>query len=433
MEGKRDQGLIRALGPWSLASGIFSIVVGAGIFTIPASMSRALGGWAPLAIVGCALAVGAVALCCAEGCSRVPTSGGIYGCVEAACGPLTGFVCGFLLLVSDVLACGGVAAALAATTAALAPVALAPAVRVATIIGVLGTLVIINFRGVRRGGQFVLGAAIVKLLPLLVFVVAGLGAIHGANLQLMPAATPAIGHAVLLSLFTFTGMESALLVSGEVREPNRTIPRALLLALGGISVLYVLIQIVAQGILGPALANSPTPLADAMATIDPGLRLLLLIGTALSMLGWLGADILASPRVLFAAARDGRLPGVLGRLNPRTHSPNVAIFAYSCAGALFAITGTFAELAILSALTTTVIYICTCLAAWRLQRSGTALAGPPLNFRGLRAAAILGAASMILMIALAAPIEIFGLALLVGLSVVVYLAQARSRLAGGSA
>jgi amino acid transporter len=197
--------------------------------------------------------------------------------------------------------------------------------------------------------------------------------------------------------------------------------------------LYVLVQIIAQGILGDALANSPTPLADAMASINPGLRLLLLIGAALSMLGWLGADILASPRVLFAVARDGRLPGVLGRLNPRTHSPNVAILTYTCAGALIAITGTFAELAVLSALTTTVIYICSCLAAWRLQRSGTALAGPPLNFCALRTAAIVGIGSMILIIALASPIEILGLALLVGLSVVLYLAQARGRLAGGSA
>ena len=92
MAGKRDQGLLRALGPWSLASGIFSMIVGAGIFAAPAALAQALGAWAPLAILGCALAVGAVAICCAEGCSRIPSSGGIYGCVEAAYGPLAGFI-----------------------------------------------------------------------------------------------------------------------------------------------------------------------------------------------------------------------------------------------------------------------------------------------------------------------------------------------------
>ena len=369
----------------------------------------------------------------AQQIATAPTaSAGIYGCVEAACGPLAGFICGILLLVGDVLACGGVAAALAGTAAVAAPAAWAPVVRVAIILGVLGTVALINLRGVRRGGQFVAVSTVVKLLPLLVFVVAGLSAVHGANLRLTPTSSPALGHAVLLSLFTFMGMEGALLVSGEVRQPNRTIPRALLLALGGVTVLYVLIQIIAQGVLGGALAGSATPLADAMAVINPGLRVLLMAGAALSMLGWLGADILASPRVLFAIARDGRLPAVLGRLNAGTHTPNIAILTYTCAGALLAISGTFAELAVLSALTSTVLYAYMCLAAWRLQRRGTALAGAPLNFRWLQAAAVIGAGSMILMIALASPIEILGLGLLIGLTVVLYLAQTRGRLARGS-
>ena len=427
MAGGRDQGLLRELGPWSLASGIFSMVVGAGIFTAPAEMARALGAWAPLAILGCALAVGAVALCCAEALSRIPTSGGLYGCVAAAFGPLPGFICGMLLLVGDLLACGGVSAALAGSAAGLAPITWAPLVRTTVIIGVLGALVLINRRGVRHGGRFVTVSTAIKLLPLLVFVGVGLGAVHAANLKLVATPTPAIGRAILLSLFTFMGMEGTLLVSGEVRQPNRTIPRGLLLALSAVTALYVLIQIVAQGILGGALARSATPLADAMATISPSLRLLLLAGAALSMLGWLGADVLASPRILFAIARDGRLPALLGRLNPHTHTPNAAILIYAGAGALLAVTGTFAELAVLSALASTVLYICICLAAWRLQRRGTALAGAPLDFRWLKPVAVIGVASMVVLIVLAAPGEILGLVLLVGLSAVLYLAQARLR------
>jgi basic amino acid/polyamine antiporter, APA family len=425
---KRDQGLIRALGPWSLAAGIFSMIVGAGIFTTPAALAQALGGWAPLAILGCALAVGAVAICCAEGGSRIPTSGGIYGYVDVAYGPLAGFLCGMLLLVGDVLACGGVAAALGTMSATLAPQPWATALRVATIIGVLGTVAWINLRGVRRGGQFVTIATLVKLLPLLVFVIAGLGAIRGANLTLAPVGSPAVGHAVLLSLFTFMGMEAALVVSGEVAAPNRTIPRALLLAIGAATALYITIQLIAQGILGGALATSPTPLADAMARIGPGLRLTLMVGAALSMFGWLGADILASPRILFAIARDGRLPAVLGRLNPTTHTPNIAILTYVAAAMLLALTGSFAELAVLSALASTVLYAYVCLAAWRLRQRGTALAGAPLNFRWLKPAAIIGIAGMIVMIALASPIEMLGLALLVGLSVLLYLVQSGRRI-----
>jgi basic amino acid/polyamine antiporter, APA family len=433
MQGARDQGLIRALGPWSLASGIFSMIVGAGIFTSPAELGRALGSWAPLAIVGCALVVGAVAICCAEGGSRIPTSGGIYGCVEAAYGPLPGFICGILLLVGDLLACGGVTAAFGALTATLAPPADAPVVRAVTIIVVLGAIALLNMRGVRRGGQFVTLATLVKLLPLLIFVSAGLSAIHAANLTLPAAGSPAIGRAVLLALFTFMGMEGALVVSGEVVRPNRTIPRALLLAIGGAAALYVAVQVIAQGILGGALPGSAAPLADAMGRIDPRLRALLMAGAALSMLGWLGADILASPRILFAIARDGRLPAVLGRLNLKTHTPDTAILIYTGAGALLAISGTFAELAVLSALATTVLYGYMCLAAWRLHQRGIALAGAPLNFRGLKVAAAVGLGGMAVMIALASPIEILGLVLLVGFAVLLYLLQERVRLARGGA
>ena len=426
-ENRRDQGLIRALGPWSLGAGVFSMIVGAGVFTTPAALGQALGGWAPAAILGCALIVGAVALCCAEGGSRIPTSGGIYGYVEVACGPLPGFLCGMLLLVGDVLACGGVAAALAGVIAALAPPAWATLLRVGTIVGVLGALALINVRGVRGGGRFVTIATLVKLLPLLVFVIAGLGAMHRANLTLAPVGSPAVGRAVLLSLFTFMGMEGALIVSGEVARPNRTIPRALLLAIGAATALYVAIQLVAQGILGGALGSSAAPLADAMGSIGGGLRLLLMVGAALSMFGWLGADILASPRILFAIARDGRLPALLGRLNPTTHTPNVAILTYVAAGMLLAITGTFAELAVLSALASTVLYAYVCLAAWRLKQRGIALAGTPLNFRGLKPAAITGIAGMIVMIALASAAEILGLALLIGVSVLLYLVPSGRR------
>jgi APA family basic amino acid/polyamine antiporter len=427
VESDRDQGLVRALGPWSLGCGIFSIVVGAGIFVVPAELARGLGAWAPMAILGCALAVGAVAICCAEAGSRIATSGGIYGCVEAAFGPRAGFICGVLLVVSGVLANGGVSAALAATAAALAPPPWAPTVRVASIIGVLGALALTNLRGARRGGQLVTVSAIVKLLPLLVFVVVGLGAIQRANLALPPSTSPAIGHAVLLALFAFTGMESALAVSGEVAQPNRNIPRGLLVALGGVTALYVLIQLVAQGILGSALAGSATPLADAMTRINPLLGLLLLTGAALSMLGWLGADILSTPRGLFAIARDGHLPALFGRLHPSTHTPNAAILTYVAAAAALAITGTFAELAVLAALASTVLYVYICLAALRLRQRGIALAGAPLDFRWLKVAAVTGVGSMIIMIVLASPVEILGLALLVAVSLLLYASFRRPR------
>src|SRR6202041_1418314 len=107
---------------------------------------------------------------------------------------------------------------------------------------------------------------------------------------------------LILAMFLFTGMETALCASGEVRNPARTIPRALIIALLAVTLLYVIIQFVAQGILGSALAESTVPLADAMSRVSPALRLLMLAGAALSMLGYLTADLMGTPRVLFAFA-----------------------------------------------------------------------------------------------------------------------------------
>ena len=120
-ESQRDVGLIRAVGPWALAASVISMIVGAGIFAVPAALAASVGPYAPLAFLACAFAVGAVAICFAEGGSRVPTSGGVYGLVEAAFGPLTGYIAGTLLWVGCVLACGSVTAALADVVASLFP------------------------------------------------------------------------------------------------------------------------------------------------------------------------------------------------------------------------------------------------------------------------------------------------------------------------
>src|ERR1700733_10672712 len=135
-EHERDTGLVRAVGPWGLTASIVNIVVGAGIFAVPGALAACIGPYAPLAFLVCAVAIGSVAICFAEGGSRIPTSGGAYGYIDAAFGSLAGYVAGTLLWFGNVLACGGVAAALAdAAVSALPPRFTAP-VHAAVIIGV---------------------------------------------------------------------------------------------------------------------------------------------------------------------------------------------------------------------------------------------------------------------------------------------------------
>jgi amino acid transporter len=150
-------------------------------------------------------------------------------------------------------------------------------------------------------------------------------------------------------------------------------------------------------------------------------------GAALSMLGWLASDILSTPRVLFAFSRDRVLPGALGRLHPRNHTPHVAIAVYAALAMVLALTGSFAELAVLATLASAGLYIGTCLAAWRLARRGVARAGAPLNFRGLTAAVIVGVGSMLALITLASRAEIVGFVGVVAASAAVYLVQTSAR------
>jgi len=430
VHSERDAGLLRAVGPSGLAASLICQTVGAAIFVVPAVLAANVGVYAPLALLGCGIAVGAVAICFAEGGSRLPTSGGSYGYIEASFGPLAGYVAGTLLWLGNVLACGGVAAALGDVIASLAPPPANEIVRALTIAGAVGGIAAVNIGGVARGAGLVKAVTVVKLLPLLIFVIAGAGSIHAANFAntTLPG-TEGVGRAVILALFAYTGLEVSLSASGEVAEPNRTIPRALSIAMPSIVVLYLAIQVVAQGILGDALAHSSAPLADAMARLNPGLRALMLAAAAVSMFGMLSSDLMGSPRQLFAFARAGLLPRVLGRVHGRSHAPHVAIASYAGLAALLALTGTFAELAVLATLTTAPVYAGGCAAAWVLARRGTALAGPPLEFPRLGAAASVGIASMVIVIALAARQEILGLAALMIVSALVYLIQSRAVLA----
>jgi len=423
----RDVGLVRVVGTWALAANIISMVIGAGIFAVPAALAASIGPAAPIAFLACGVGVGAVAICFAEGGSRVPTSGGVYASIEAAFGPLAGYVAGTLLWVGCLLACAGVTAALADVIASVLPPSYAATVRAMTIVGTIGTIAMVNIAGIQRGAQLVGATTVLKLLPLAVFIAVGIGAAHLGNFsQSIQYDTRGLDRALILALFAFVGMESSLCASGEVREPNRTIPRALGIAMLTTIVIYVAVQIVAQGILGTALAGSKAPLADSMAQIHPALRALMIVGAAVSMFGWLGSDILGSPRQLFAFARDGLLPGVLGRVHPRTHAPHVAIFSYSGLAIVLALTGTFAELAAISALAIAALYAGGCVAAWALARRGVALSGPPLNFRFLGTATVVGVGSMLLLIVMGSHQEILGLLALIAVSMLVYLVQTRS-------
>ena len=391
----RDAGLVQGVGALGLAVAVFNTVVGAGIFVLPAALARDIGAAAPLAYLACVVAMAGVVLCFAAASSRVPTSGGPYGYAEAAFGSYGGFVIGVLVWLGAVLAAAGISAAIADAAGRLAPVLARPIGRDAFIVALLATIGAINIWGVASGARLVGVLTVAKLVPLAVLLAVGCLYIHPANLRLTLPAPSAFGRAMLLAAFAFQGMEGALGVSGEVRKPSRNIPLGLLGAMAAIALLYIAIQVVTQGVLGPQLGRSAAPLADTLAGVSPELSALLLVGATVSMLGYLAGDTLSAPRVLFAFGRDGFLPGWVAALHPRTHAPYASILLHVGLGALLAISGSFAELAVLSALATVGVYIVSCVAAVVLQRRDVARAGAPLNFAALPAAAAVGVLGMV--------------------------------------
>ena len=419
---------MRGIGTWALAAGVVNGVVGAGIFSLPAAMSQAAGSLAPLAYVVCALAMAAVVTCFAEAGSRVPTSGGPYGYVAAAFGLLPGFIAGMLIWQSSVLACGGIAAGMA--DALVPPTLFHGLARAAVILAVIGGIATVNLRGVRGASRLVAGATAIKLLPLLFFVVAGAFAMpHGATAIGLPAQPSALGadfgRAIILALFAFCGMETVLGASGEVANPARTLPRALGGAMLFVLVLYVAIQVMAQRLLGPELAHAAAPLAEAASRIGPGAGALLLAGATLSMAAWIGSDILGAPRLLFAFARDRRLPALFGRLSEGARVPANAIVIHASLAAAFALSGSFAQLAVLSTLDTAALYIMGCAAALVLHRRRLQTAGGTLHLRLLPLAAGVGMVSMLGLILVARPFEILGLVATIVVNALIFWAMGR--------
>jgi amino acid transporter len=430
--GRRDTGLVRVVTSRGLAASLINCIIGAGIFAVPAELANSAGVYAPVAFVVCAIAIGSVAICWAEGGSRIPTSGGAYGYIETAFGPCIGYIAGTILWFSNALSSGGIAAALADVIASLVPRPWMNPVHAVTIAGVIGSIAFLNLGGASRGTRLVEGATLAKLIPLAVFLVAGAGAMHRANF-VQPEHFSSSGgsflwgRAIILAVFSLTGMETALSISGEISHPARAIPRALAMSLIPVTFLYLAIQLVAQGVLGPALAHSHTPLADAMAAIHPALRWLILAGSAVAMFGFIGSDMLSTPRILFALAREGLMPGPLGKVNPQSHAPHIAILCYAALVMLLGLTGTFAELVVLATLATAVLYILGSAAAWRLARRGVEQAGPPLRFRYLTTAMVVAIVSMLGMIALGSRAEILGVAGLIAVSALLYLLLTRLR------
>jgi APA family basic amino acid/polyamine antiporter len=384
-----DHQLVRAIGIPALTANIVNSTIGAGIFVLPALVAKGLGPAAPLAFIVCAIAMILFVTCFAIAGSRVSLTGGLYAYVEVAFGRYVGFLAGVLYCLTAVCAVAGVVNVFVNSIAGLAPLLGNSIIRVVVMALVYGTLVAINVRGVREGAGAVTVVTLAKLLPILLFLFVGIFFIHPANIRwsVWPSSKE-LGDSVVLLMFAFVGIEVALIPSGEVKNPARTVPRAAYLALVVTTIIYIMIQLVAQGALGADLANyKDSPLAEAAAKFLGNIgRTILLAGATISAFGFVTSDILSSPRMIFAFGRDGALPSWFAHVHPRYHSPDVAIITYAALAFALSVTGTFEKLALLSNVAVLLMYLLCCAACWFLVqrdvRANPATAG--FNVPGMK-------------------------------------------------
>ena len=358
------------------------MTVGGGIFRLPADMAATLGPTAPVAYLLCAIAMGLIVICMAEAGSRVSLTGGPYAYVEVAFGPFVGFIAGFMLWMLMTFVMAAVATVLAANIGTLVPVLASRGASIAVLVTIYTLFAAVNIYGVEKGARLNTALTVAKLLPLLLLIGAGVFAVTPENLRIdEPPDLPTLARSSILLIFAFAGIEAALVPSGEVRDAPRTVPRAIFIAMATITLLYAGLQFVAQGVLGSALASSKAaPLAEAAGVALGGwARTLLLVGAIVSMLGHAGAMILATPRTLFAFARDGFLPAALVRVHPVYRSPVTAIVVQCAIVLTLAITSTFERLAILANISTLVLYGTCCLATWQLRRLDVRAGGTPFR------------------------------------------------------
>lgn len=420
--------LVRAIGYRELTASIINVTIASSIFIMPASVAAGLGAAAPIAYLVCATLMALIGLCFAAAGSRVSLTGGLYAYIETAFGGYAGFLGGFLYWATACLSVASVATAFAGSVGVFWPAVGGGIPRALLLVVLFAVLAFVNIRGIKPGIRLIETITAAKLVPLLLLI--GLGVWH-LNPDFLSAPMPSVsevGQVSIVLLFAFVGVEVALTPSGEIRDPHRTVPRAILSALAIATVVYIAVQVVAQGILGPALPTfTDAPLSEVgRRLLGEGGRLFLLAGGTVSIFGYVAGDMLGTPRALLALARDGVLPAGLARVHPRYRTPATAIAVYAVIVAALAVSSSFERLVIMANVSALLLYLLCVVASFELQRRDVRMAGQPFSLPGGAVIQLLAAAGIVWLLLQATVREWVMLAIVVAVASVYYLIKAPS-------
>jgi basic amino acid/polyamine antiporter, APA family len=336
---------VRSIGRWTMTALVINCIIGGGIFGVPGELTRLLGRASPIAMILAALGTGVIMACFAEVASQFSEPGGPYLYVRTAFGRFLGIQIGWFHLLGDMLGVAALATLFVNYATTFLPWHLNTWER-ALMMGILLTIpAVANCLGVRSGANFSNVLTIAKLSPLLLLVLLGITRFAHQPQMIHASEITAPGlsnwiRAMMFLLFAFAGPEGALIPSGEIREPRRTIPFGLAAGLLSCAAIYMLLQFITVATIGTKMTDRP--LADtASVLLGGGGAAFVSIAVMISTYGWISGALLYAPRLAFALAAQGDAPGFLAKLHPRFHTPAVAIILYAFAAWLLASSGTF--------------------------------------------------------------------------------------------
>lgn len=391
-QGSSSEGLVRAIGRWSMAALIVNCIIGSGVFGLPSVLASLLGRSSVFAVILSAIAMAVIMACFSEVASRFSETGGPYLYAQQAFGRFMGIQVAWLVWFVRLTACAANANLFVTYVAEFWPRATQPSMKIVVLTLLIGILAAINFFGVRAGTRVSTSFTVAKLGSLAIVVVAGmiyLISAHPADAaQIAAPGANQWARAIVLLIFAYGGFEAALISAGEAKDPRRDMPFGLFAALITCAVIYALIQWVVVGVL-PNPGHSERPLADvARIVMGHGGAILISCGALFSIYGYLSGNILATPRITFALAERGDFPSLFARVHPRFRTPYFSIFVFALLVWILALFGSFAGNATLSAGSRLFYYgvVCAALPVLRRKHAGT----PIFTLRGGTAIAILG-------------------------------------------
>jgi amino acid transporter len=419
--------LKRTIGKWEMVLLFINGVIGAGIFGLPSKVFQMSGVYSILALLLCMVAIFIIVLCFAEVSSRFQDTGGPYLYALSSFGPLPAFLTGWLLLITRFITYAALINLLVTYLGVFTEWFTQPIPRIGTITAITCLLAYINHIGIRNSTRANNLLTVGKLIPLLVFIGVGFFFVEAERFE--QVALPEFSNVsatALLWIFAFGGFESVLVNSGEVKNPSRTLPFALLIATLCIATIYVLILVVSIGTL-PGLAYSDKPLADA-ATLFMGKKgtTLIAIGALVSITGTLNAIMLVGSRLPYAFSQQGQFPTIFSRVHSKYATPVWSLWAFAVVTLIVSINQNFVAAATLSAITRVMIYGIICIALLRLRKTSIGKEsylrlrfGPALAWLALPIVGWLLSSSK--------QQEIISIAVALGIGLVIYLIVPKSR------